>query len=263
MSVDKMLDGQVIVVTGAGRGIGRAIAIRLAAAGAKVVVNDLGVSADGEGTDTSPATEVVKEISDLGGVAIANYDSVAEWDSAHEIIQTAIDNFGRIDGLVNNAGIVLRKGIEDTTEEEWDRVMAVNSKGVFLGTKAAIPAMRQAGGGSIVNISSTAGLVGSGQGLAAYSATKGSVRLFTKSTAIQHARDNIRCNSVHPGPIDTPMLREAWGDTDRREERITRVPLGRIGTTDDIAYGVLFLASDEASFMTGSELVIDGGSTAQ
>ena len=247
------LDGKVALISGGARGQGAAEAKLFAREGAKVVFGDI---LDDEGK------QVEAEIAELGGEALyihLDVTSEADWRAA---VDTAVSRYGKLDLLVNNAGIVLRKGIEETTVEEWDRVMAVNSKGVFLGTKHAIPAMRQAGGGSIVNISSTAGLVGSGQGLAAYSATKGSVRLFTKSTAIQHARDNSRCNSVHPGPIDTPMLQEAW-DESRREERISRVPLGRIGTTDDIAYGVLFLASDEASFMTGSELVIDGGSTAQ
>ena len=248
------LDGKVALISGGARGQGAAEAKMFAREGAKVVFGDV---LDDEGK------QVEAEIAEAAGEALyvhLDVTSEADWRAA---VDTAVSRYGRLNLLVNNAGIVLRKGIEDTTAEEWDRVMAVNSKGVFLGTKHAIPAMRQAGGGSIVNISSTAGLVGSGQGLAAYSATKGSVRLFTKSTAIQHAQDNIRCNSVHPGPIDTPMLREAWDDPNRREERITRVPLGRIGTTEDIAYGVLFLSSDEASFMTGSELVIDGGSTAQ
>ena len=184
----------------------------------------------------------------------------ADW---REAVETAVHSYGKLDVLVNNAGIVLRTGIEDTSEEDWDRLMAVNAKGVFLGTKHAIPAMRRAGGGSIVNISSTAGLVGSPYGSAAYTASKGAVRLFTKVTAVQHAKDNIRCNSVHPGPIDTPMLQESLADPARQEDLLQRTPLGRIGTPDDIAYGVLYLASEEASFVTGSELVIDGGRTAQ
>ena len=141
--------------------------------------------------------------------------------------------------------------------------MAVNVRGVFLGTKCAIPEMRRAGGGSIINISSTAGLVGSLYGSPSYTATKGAVRLFTKVTAVQHAGDNIRCNSVHPGPIDTEMIRESMSDPEIRQERMRRLPLGRIGAVDDIAYGVLYLASDESSYVTGTELVIDGGTTAQ
>jgi NAD(P)-dependent dehydrogenase (short-subunit alcohol dehydrogenase family) len=141
--------------------------------------------------------------------------------------------------------------------------MAVNVKGVFLGTKHAIPAMRQAGGGSIVNISSTAGLVGAPGFTAAYTATKGAVRLFTKSTAIQHAKEGIRCNSVHPGPIATDMIKDVLENKAQWEARMRRLPMGRVGTPEDVAYGVIYLASDESAFMTGSELVIDGGTTAE
>jgi cyclopentanol dehydrogenase len=164
---------------------------------------------------------------------------------------------------VNNAGISIPGSIEEYTEDDWERIMAVNMKGVFLGTKYALPAMCRAGGGSIINISSGAGIAPAPGTSAAYAATKGGVRLFTKATAVQYASNNIRCNSVHPGPIDTPMIRgpqrsDAWVHT-----LVERVPLGRLGTSEDIAYGVLYLASDESSFVTGSELVIDGGRTAQ
>jgi NAD(P)-dependent dehydrogenase (short-subunit alcohol dehydrogenase family) len=164
---------------------------------------------------------------------------------------------------VNNAGILLRKSIEETTEDDWDRIMAVNVKGVFLGTKHAIPAMRRAGGGSIINISSTAGLVGSPGTTSAYTATKGAVRLFTKATATQHAKDKIRCNSVHPGPIATDMIKDTLENPAQWEQRLQRLPMQRVGTPEDVAYGVLYLASDESSFVTGSELVIDGGTTAE
>src|SRR5207253_10297370 len=140
--------------------------------------------------------------------------SEADW---HAAVETAERLYGRLDILVNNAGILIRKGIEETTEDDWDRIMAVNVKGVFLGTKHAIPAMRRAGGGSIINISSTAGLVGSPYGSAAYTATKGGVRLLTKATALQHATDHIRCNSVHPGPVETAMLQEALAAPTTRE----------------------------------------------
>jgi cyclopentanol dehydrogenase len=206
--------------------------------------------------------KVEAEIHAAGGEATyvhLNVTSEADWKAA---VDTAVRSYGTLDILVNNAGILIRKGIEETTEDDWDRIMAVNVQGVFLGTKYAIPAMRQAGGGSIINISSTAGLVGSPYGSSADTATKGAVRLFTKATAVQHAKDKIRCNSVHPGPIDTEMMRDVLDDGALREERLRRIPLGRVGTTADIAYGVLYLASDESSFVTGSELVIDGGATA-
>ena len=200
---------------------------------------------------------------EVGGEALYIHLDVtreADWVSA---VETAVSRYGKLDILVDNAGITIRKTIEDTTKEDWDRIMAINAKGVFLGTKQAIPSMRQSGGGSIVNISSTAGLVGGPYSGASYSATKGAVRLFTKSTAIQYAKEGIRCNSVHPGLLETPMTEDILADAVHREERTQRIPLGKIGTAEDIAYDVLYLASDEASFITDSELVIDGGATAQ
>ena len=248
------LDGKVALISGGARGQGAAEAKLCAREGAKVVLGDV---LDEQGK------QVEAEIRASGGAAIYVHLDVTREADWRETVETAVHSYGKLDVLVNNAGIVIRKGIEDTSEEDWDRIMAVNAKGVFLGTKHAIPAMRRAGGGSIVNISSTAGLVGSLYGSAAYTASKGAVRLFTKVTAIQHAQDNIRCNSVHPGPIETPMLQESLADPTRREDFLQRTPLGRIGTPEDIAYGVLYLVSDESSFVTGSELVIDGGRTAQ
>jgi len=248
------LDGKVALISGGARGQGAAEAQLCAREGAKVVLGDV-LDAQGK--------QVEAEIRASGGAATYVHLDVTREADWREAVETAVHNYGKLDVLVNNAGIVIRKGIEDTSEEDWDRIMAVNAKGVFLGTKHAIPAMRRAGGGSIVNISSTAGLVGSPYGSAAYTASKGAVRLFTKVTAIQHAQDNIRCNSVHPGPIETPMLQESLAEPTRREDFLQRTPLGRIGTPEDIAYGVLYLVSDESSFVTGSELVIDGGRTAQ
>ena len=248
------LDGKVAVISGGARGQGATEARMMAREGAKVVFGDI---LDEEGR------KVEAEITEAGNDATYVHLDVtneAEWQAA---IGTAVSRYGKLDILVNNAGILIRKSIEETTEEEWDRIMAVNAKGVFLGTKHAIPAMRQAGGGSIINISSTAGLVGSLDGSPSYTATKGAVRLFTKATAIQYAKDKIRCNSVHPGPIDTPMIRDTLTDPARLERRMQRLPLKRVGTTEDIAYGVLYLASDESSFVTGAELVIDGGTTAE
>ena len=182
------------------------------------------------------------------------------WERA---VAEAVSHFGKLDILVNNAGVSGGRGmLEDTTVETWDRVMDINSKGVFLGTKAAIPELRRAGGGSIINISSVYGLVGSA-GSSAYHASKGAVRLLTKSTAIQYASEGIRANSVHPGLIETAMSEWIRADSERSQRWISGTPLGRPGQPEDVAYGVLFLASDQSSFMTWSELVIDGGWTAQ
>ena len=247
------LDGKVAIISGGARGQGATEVKFLSGEGAKVVFGDI---LDEEGI------KLEAEVRELGGdVTFVHLDVTDEsqWQAA---VQAAEDRYGKLDILVNNAGILIRKGLEETTVEDWDRIMDVNAKGVFLGTKSAIPAMRRAGGGSIVNISSTAGLVGSPDGSPSYTATKGAVRLLTKATAVQYARENIRCNSVHPGPIDTPMIQDTLNDPSRLEQRMQRLPLGRVGTTEDIAYGVLYLASDESSFVTGSELVIDGGTTA-
>ena len=247
------LEGKVAMITGAARGQGAAEARLFAQEGAKVIVADV---SDLEGI------AVAAEIAEAGGDAIYVHLDVtdeSEWDAA---VQSAVTSFGKLDILVNNAGIWRRGHVMETSSEQWDDIMDVNAKGVFLGTKAAIPEMRKAGGGSIVNISSTAGLVGS-KTSSAYSASKGAVRIFSKSTAIQYASEGIRANSIHPGPIDTDMGDQVWPDPTSREASISRTALSRIGTAQDIAYGALYLASDESSFVTGSELVIDGGVTAQ
>ena len=248
------LEGKVVLISGGARGQGATEARMMAREGARVVFGDV-LDDDGQ--------KVEAEILEAGNEATYVHLDVTKESDWRSAVQEAVSRYGKLDVLVNNAGILIRKGIEDTTEEEWDRIMAINAKGVFLGTKCAIPAMREAGGGSIVNISSTAGLVGNTGGSSAYTATKGAVRLFTKATAIQYAKENIRCNSVHPGIIDTVMVQETLDDPDMLRERMARLPLGRIGTTEDVAYGVLYLASDESSFVTGAELVIDGGTTAQ
>ena len=247
------LEGKVALITGAARGQGAAEARLFAQEGAKVIVADV---SDPEGI------AVAAEIAEAGGDAIYVHLDVtdeSEWEAA---VLSAITSFGKLDILVNNAGIWRRGHVMETSSEQWDDIMDVNAKGVFLGTKAAIPEMRKAGGGSIVNISSTAGLVGS-KTSSAYSASKGAVRIFSKSTAIQYASEGIRANSIHPGPIDTDMGDQVWPDPTSREASISRTALSRIGTAQDIAYGALYLASDESSFVTGSELVIDGGVTAQ
>jgi NAD(P)-dependent dehydrogenase (short-subunit alcohol dehydrogenase family) len=174
-----------------------------------------------------------------------------------------MSRFGKLDVLVNNAGVGGPGRVEDVTLEEWNRVMDVNSTGVFLGTRAVIPAMRRAGGGAIVNISSQLGLVGVDNSSPQYQASKGAVRLLTKATAIQYAKDRIRVNSVHPGPIVTPMTEARRKDPATYALTVSRIPLGRYGEPEEVALGVLYLASDESAFVTGAELVIDGGWTAQ
>ena len=245
------LDGKVALISGGARGQGAAEARLFAQEGAKVVLGDI---LDEQGQ------QVEAEINELGGDALyihLDVTSEADWQSA---VQAAVDRYGKLDILVNNAAIVIQKAaIEDRTADEWDRIFEVNAKGVFLGTKHSIPEMRKAGGGSIVNISSVAGIGQSMHQEPAYAASKGAVRIFSKVTASQHAADGIRCNSVHPGPIDTDMLHSSMGSPEGLENRLTRVPLRRMGTADEIAKGVLYLASDDSSYVTGSELVIDGG----
>jgi NAD(P)-dependent dehydrogenase (short-subunit alcohol dehydrogenase family) len=248
------LAGKVALISGGARGQGAVEAKLFTQEGAKVVFGDI---LDEQGT------QVEEEIHAQGGDATYVHLDVTRAQDWQRAVLTAESRHGRLDILVNNAGIAIRGTIEETTEADWDRIMAINLKGVFLGTKYALPAMRRAGGGSIINISSGAGIAPAPGTSAAYAATKGGVRLFSKATAVQHAKDHIRCNSVHPGPIDTPMVRGTHTPPARLDELVGRVPLGRLGTSEEIAYGVLYLASDESSYVTGSELVIDGGRTAQ
>jgi len=247
------LDGKVALISGGARGMGAAEAKLFASEGAKVVIGDV-LEEAGRQTEA--------QIAEAGGEALFVPLDVTNEDDWNRAVSAAVERFGKLDILVNNAGIWNGDSVESESEQNWDRVMDINAKGVFLGTKAAIPAMREAGGGSIVNISSVAGIIGS-RGATSYNASKGAVRILTKSTAVQCAAEGIRCNSVHPGPIQTDMLDMVYPDEETRETRRSAVPLGRTGEMADVAYGVLFLASDEASYMTGSELVIDGGVTAQ
>src|SRR5881396_3363593 len=233
------LDGKVALISGGARGQGAAEAETFAREGAKVVFGDI---RDPEGQKAEAAIRDAQ-----GEATYVHLDVIneADWQNA---VQTAIRRYGRLNILINNAAIVIpRVPIEERTAEEWDRVMAVNAKGVFLGTKYAILAMRAAGGGSIVNISSVAGIGQSLHQEPAYAASKGAIRIFTKVTASQHAKDRIRCNSVHPGPIDTEMLHSAMPDPEVLRRRLERVPLGRMGTVDDVVKLVLYLASDESA----------------
>ena len=248
------LEGKVAFISGGARGMGAVEARMFAREGAKVAIGDV-LAAEGEA--------VAREIEAGGGECLfARLDvaSEAEWQAA---IAATVERFGRLDVLVNNAGVSQWGLVHETSEADWDRVMNINAKGVFLGTKAAIPAMLEAGGGSIINISSQLGLVGTEMSSPQYQSSKGAVRLLTKLTAMQYAKDGIRCNSVHPGPIMTPMTKPRRDDPATYAEMLARIPLGRYGEPEEIANGVLFLASDESGWMTGSELVLDGGWTAQ
>ena len=248
------LAGKVALISGGARGLGAAEARLFAREGARVVIGDI-LEGDGRAVEGHIRIE--------GGEAVfVRLDVTIEkdWERA---VATAVERFGKLDVLVNNAGVGGAGRLEDTTVEEWTRVMDVNAKGVFLGTKAAIPALRRAGGGSIVNISSQLGLVGMDDSSPQYQASKGAVRLLTKLTALQYAKERIRANSVHPGPIVTPMTEPRRADPVVYQRMVSRIPLGRYGEPVEVAYGVLYLASDEAAFVTGSELVIDGGWTAQ
>ena len=246
------LKNKVALISGAARGLGAAEARLFAREGAKVGIADI---------REQEACELEAEIRESGADALYIRLDVTDERQWANAVQEMMIVYGRLDILVNNAGIFEHGLVEETTAESWDRMLDINGRGVFLGTKAVIPAMRESGGGSIVNISSVAGLVGGPN--TAYNASKGAVRLLTKSTAIQYAAENIRVNSVHPGPTDTDMLNVFFREEGAREQRAANTPIPRLGEPDDVAHGVLFLASDASSYMTGSELVIDGGISAR
>ena len=256
---DMRLDGKVALISGGARGQGAVEARLFSQEGARIVIGDI-LEVEGK--------KLEAEINESGGECLfVRLDVTVEgdWDRA---VGATVSRFGKLNILVNNAGIGPSRGadgesifIENLSEDQWDRVMDVNGKGVFLGTKACIPEMRRAGGGSIINISSIAGMVGGTS--SAYGPSKGAVRIFTKVTAIQYAGDGIRANSVHPGIIETDMTVDMLSTESQRQSAIARHPIGRLGRPEEVAYGVLYLASDESSYVTGSELVIDGGLTAQ
>jgi 3(or 17)beta-hydroxysteroid dehydrogenase len=252
------LAGKVAVVTGGASGIGRATAAAMAGQGAHVVVADID---DGRGPDVAATIRAAG-----ASASFLHLDVTREEDWIAGLGGT-VGAHGRIDVLVNNAGIGPMGDIESTTLELWRRVQAVNVEGVFLGCKHAVRVMKESGGGAIVNLSSIAGIV-SGPSMAAYSASKGAVRLLTKSVALHCARKgyNIRCNSVHPSYTDTPMVASIVAghrDPDRfRSSLEGAAPLGRLGAPEDVADAILYLASDDARFVTGTELVVDGGLTA-
>ncbi|MYC07902.1 MAG: glucose 1-dehydrogenase [Chloroflexi bacterium] len=249
------LDGKVAFISGGARGMGAEEARLFAREGAKVAIGDI-LDDDGHAVEA--------EINESGGDCLYIHLDVTGESNWQDAIAATVSRFGRLDILVNNAGIGGMGGlIEDTAVEDWERVLDINGKGVFLGTKAAIPAMQDAGGGSIINISSQLGIVATDITSAQYHASKGAVRILTKSTAIQFAPDGIRANSIHPGPVATPMTESRRGDPSYTEVTLSRIPLGRFAEPIEIANVALYLASDESSYVTGSEVVVDGGWVAQ
>jgi NAD(P)-dependent dehydrogenase (short-subunit alcohol dehydrogenase family) len=253
------VDGKVVLMTGGALGIGAAACRMLAREGAAVAVTDLH---DREGT------QIAHEITKAGGRAQFWHLDVTDEAAVQRVCSEIVDAFGKLDVLVNNAGIAgANKPTHELSAEEWDQVMNVNVRGVFFCTKHVIPHLRNAGGGSIVNLSSIYGLIGAPD-IPPYHASKGAVRLMTKTDALLYAKDRIRVNSVHPGYIWTPLVADLARQSPDGEEAFRRAldarhPLGHVGEPDDIAAGILYLAADESKFVTGSELVIDGGYTAQ
>ncbi|MFC9228971.1 SDR family NAD(P)-dependent oxidoreductase [Streptomyces decoyicus] len=246
------LDGKVALITGATGGIGAATAKLFAREGARLVLTD--VHQEG-------LTALTEEIEETGADVVSaclDVSSARQWDG---VITTVRERFGALDILVNLAGILDWPGIEDTQEDAWNRVIDVNQKGTWLGMKAAMPLLRAGGNASVINTSSVLGLVGSGAA-AAYQASKGAVRLLSKTAAVEYARQGVRVNSIHPGVIATPMIQDLLDEQGDRQPDIVRTPMRRAGRADEIASAMLFLAGDESSFVTGTELVVDGGLTA-
>jgi NAD(P)-dependent dehydrogenase (short-subunit alcohol dehydrogenase family) len=265
MESGNRLTGKVAIISGGASGIGAETARVFAAQGASVVLCDL---------QDDLGHAVAKEIVDAGGSAEFRMLDVCREEQWIAVVAAAEQKYGKVNVLGNIAGIsgrppgmtvqtgnIAGTALADQSLEDWNRIMEVNATGVFLGTKSVIPAMQRAGGGSVINISSICGIVGSFAN-AAYHASKGAVRIFSKSAAIQYAKDQIRVNSVHPGFVDTPMARPGLLGNESGKARMEATPLGRFGKPIDIAMGCLYLASDESSWVTGSELVIDGGLTA-
>ncbi|WP_164667215.1 SDR family NAD(P)-dependent oxidoreductase [Virgibacillus doumboii] len=246
------LTGKVAIITGAASGMGYEEAMLFAKEGAKVVATDLNESA---------VQAAVKKITSNGGDAIAIQHNVANKEDWEAVYQQTIEKYSKLDILVNNAGISQAASMDELTEEQWDKIVDINLKGTFFGIQLAVPHFRNNKGGSIVNISSIAGLTGS-SGAGAYTASKGGVRMLTKSVAADYGKDNIRANSVHPGYIVTPMSKDFMEDEKYKGWFLSQTPLAKLGKPEEVAEAVLFLASDAASHITGVELPVDGGVTA-
>ncbi len=244
------LQGKVAIITGGAHGMGESEALIFAREGAAVVVADV---------DQGAGEQVAAKITGNGGRARFARLDVTDERGWQDVIRDTVAAYGRLDILVNNAGVSGSSDPDITSSQAWDLIMGVNAKGVFLGMKHAVPAMRQGGGGAIVNISSISGFVGQDRLHMAYNASKGAVRIMTKSAAVQHARDGIRVNSVHPGFMPPMRTSKVSADPAWRKPFLDAVPLRREGRVEEVAHAVLFLASDEASYITGTELVVDGG----
>jgi NAD(P)-dependent dehydrogenase (short-subunit alcohol dehydrogenase family) len=255
------LQNKVALITGAAQGLGFAIARCFAQEGAEVFIADLQADA-GAGAAIEINGSLQQGSPNKSGKAhyiTLDVTNEQNWIAALAEVQRIA---GRLDILVNNAGINIREPVETMTAEHFDKMLAVNVKGPFLGTKHCIPLLRKAGGGSIINMSSVCGLIGHQYTTEAYTVTKGAVTLLTKSIAVRYAKDNIRCKSIHPSTVDTPLMQELFKNPDRKAERLGEVPLGRLATAADVANAALFLASGEASFLNGVALPVDGGATA-
>jgi NAD(P)-dependent dehydrogenase (short-subunit alcohol dehydrogenase family) len=249
------LRGKIALITGAGAGMGREAAVLFAEEGGKIIVADI---------DHAAAAETVRKVEAAGGQGLAVAGDVASEADVQRMVGEGVRKFGALHILYNNAGVLWKdrdRSVLETDEKWWDRVMAINLKSVFWVTKHGIPHLRTAGGGSIIMMGSVSALAGFTRAQDAYTAAKGALISLTKSLAIQFARDKIRCNVIHPGIVDTPLQAPYLTDAIRKEFE-TGIPLGRIAQPREIAYVALFLASDESSFMTGAELVVDGGFTA-
>jgi NAD(P)-dependent dehydrogenase (short-subunit alcohol dehydrogenase family) len=249
------LKGKVALITGAGMGMGREASVLFAEEGARIVVADI---------DGTAAQDTVALVEKAGGQALAVTGDVALEADVKRMVEEGVRRFGALHVLYNNAGVLWKdrdRSVLETDERWWDRVMAINLKSVFWVTKHGIPHLQRAGGGSIINMGSVSALAGFTRAQDAYTAAKGAIISLTKSLAIQFARDKIRCNIIHPGIVDTPLQAPYLTEAIRKEFE-TGIPLGRIAQPREIAYVALFLASEESSFMTGAELVVDGGFTA-
>jgi NAD(P)-dependent dehydrogenase (short-subunit alcohol dehydrogenase family) len=249
------LQGKVALITGGASGMGRVASLLFASEGAEVVLTDLN-------DDLGQATAA--EITDAGGRAIYVHADVSRESDAKAMVDAAVERFGRLNILYNNAGVMLpADGSVHTTEESvWDTTLAVNVKGVAFGCKYGVPAMLASGGGSIINVASFVAWLGAATSQTAYTASKGAVLAMTREIAVEYARKGVRCNALCPGPIETPLLMQLLSDEEKKQRRFVHIPMGRLGQAEELAKAALFLASDDSSYMTGTSLIVDGGITA-